>query len=342
MTQAFHIIIPMAGWATRLRPQSWSKPKSLVSVAGKTALDYLLDSLQTIPQIEAAEYTFIVSPFLGEQQMRDYMARYHPGLQVHYVVQAEMRGQSHALYLAQRHLAGPTLVIFADTLIETDFSFLSTEEYDIVGWVKTVPDPRRFGVAETGPDGLVRRLIEKPQSMDHKLAVVGCYYFRQGRYLLKAIRQQMRQGLLFKGEYFLVDAINLMLARGARMRTEKVDVWLDTGTVPALLETNRYLLQRNHGNCRPRNLSEVEIIEPVFIHETADICDSVIGPYVSIGERCKLRQARVVESILEAGAQVESVFLRSSVLGRDSQVRGRSAEDAPLELNIGDNSTVLL
>lgn len=343
MNQSFHIVVPMAGWATRLRPQTWSKPKPLVSVGGKASIEYLLESLRSIPNSQAAQYTFIVPPFLGERLMRTYMAERHPELNVHYVVQAEMCGQSHALYLARRVLRGPTLVIFADTLIESDFSFLAQETYDIVGWVKAVPDPRRFGVAEVGADGLVRRLIEKPQSMENNLAVVGCYYFREGRQLLRAIREQMRRSILLKGEYFLADAINLMLARGARMRTEKVEVWLDTGTVPALLETNRYLLTRLAGKDEHEsNRAGVEILAPVFIHPSAEIHDSVIGPHVSIGPNCRVRQARIAESILESGATVERAALKDSLLGCQSLVRGRSADDPPLELNIGDNSSVIL
>jgi len=342
MTHALNIIIPMAGWATRLRPQTWSKPKPLVSVAGKASIEYLLESLRTIPNMQAAEYTFIVAPFLGERQMRAYMAEHHLDLKVNYVVQDEMRGQSHALYLARQALHGPTLVIFADTLIESDFSFLAQETHDIVGWVKAVPDPRRFGVAEVGADGLVKRLVEKPQSMENNLAVVGCYYFRQGRQLLRAIQEQMRRGIMLKGEYFLADAINLMLARGARMRTERVAVWLDTGTVPALLETNRYLLARAGGNGRQAEYPGVEIREPVFIHASAEVRDSVIGPHVSIGPHCRVTQARIAESILEAGVTVERAALKGSLIGCQSQVRGRSADDPPLELNIGDNSSVVL
>ncbi len=343
MTQRLNIIIPMAGWATRLRPHTWSKPKPLVSVAGKASIEYLLESLQSVPNSQSASYTFIVAPFLGERLMRAYMAEKHPELNVRYVVQAEMRGQSHALYLARQALRGPTLIIFSDTLIESDFSFLAREAYDIVGWVKAVPDPRRFGVAEVGSDGLVKRLIEKPESLENNLVVVGCYYFREGRQLLRAIREQMRRNILLKGEYFLVDAINLMLQRGARMRTERVETWLDTGTVPALLETNRYLLARASGNGHSSaHLDDVEVIAPVFIHPSAEIRQAVIGPHVSIGPNCRVVQAKIAESILEAGATVEQVALRGSLLGCQSLVRGRSATDPPLELNIGDNSSVIL
>ena len=45
MTKPLKIVIPMAGFGTRLRPLTWSKPKPLVPLAGKTVLDYLLRPL---------------------------------------------------------------------------------------------------------------------------------------------------------------------------------------------------------------------------------------------------------------------------------------------------------
>jgi glucose-1-phosphate thymidylyltransferase len=155
-----------------------------------------------------------------------------------------MKGQSHALWLAREHLTGPMVMCFSDTLIEADFSFLKKEKEAVV-WVKSVPDPRRFGVAELKPDGHVKRLIEKPPSIENDLAMVGCYYFPSGKALITAIEEQMKRDVQLKGEFFLADAVNILLEQGTAMRPERITTWLDTGTISATLETNTYML--DHG-----------------------------------------------------------------------------------------------
>jgi NDP-sugar pyrophosphorylase family protein len=56
----------MAGLGTRLRPHTWSKPKQLVSVAGKAVLDHVLESLSSLPDPDDIEVINIVG-YLGDQ-----------------------------------------------------------------------------------------------------------------------------------------------------------------------------------------------------------------------------------------------------------------------------------
>lgn len=343
MTQSLKIVIPTAGWATRMRPQTWSKPKPLVSVAGRTAIDHLLDTFHSVPDPQAVEYVIIFSPGLGETQIPPFMQEHYPHLKVNYVLQPVMKGQSDALYLARQYLTGPLLVCFSDTLIETDFSFLIDEKIEAVAWVKPVPDPRRFGVAEVDADGCVTRLVEKPTSLENNRVVVGCYYFREGRDLVAAIQEQVKRGTSLKGEYFLTDTINIMIEGGLKMRTQTADNWIDTGTIEATLETNRWLLEHGSANkTQNEDQNGIKIVPPVFIHASARISNSLIGPYASIGADCRITEARVEDSILEAGVILDSAALKGSFIGRQARIQGRSAEDPPLKLNIGDNSSVIL
>lgn len=340
-TETLKIVIPMAGWGTRMRPHTWSKPKPLVSVAGKTSLEHLLDMFKTVPDPENTEFVFILGPFLGELQIPPFIKENYPNLKAHYVVQHEMKGQSHALWLSREYLHGPMIMCFSDTLMETDFSFLANEEADGVAWVMPVDDPRRFGVAEKGADGWVRRFIEKPQSMDNNLVVVGCYYFKSAERLLAAIDEQMKRGVMLKNEYFLTDAISIMIEGGAKVRTQTISTWLDTGTIDATLDTNKILLEKNGSNVRTFEHSNVEIVEPVAIDESAQISNSKIGPYASIGANCKISNSQITESIIEADCEIENAALNRSLIGRQAKVTGRG-DGHLMQLNIGDTSSVSL
>jgi glucose-1-phosphate thymidylyltransferase len=340
LTETLKIVIPMAGWGTRMRPHTWSKPKPLISVAGKPSLDHLMDMFETLPAPQNVEYIFIISPYLGEQ-VRSYIVKNYPHIKAHYVVQRKMKGQSHALWLARKYLHGPMIMIFSDTLMKTDFSFIAQEESDGVAWVKAVLDPRRFGVAELDKDGWIIRLIEKPQTTENNLAVVGCYYFKSAEKLREAIEEQIKRKFKPKGEYFLADAITLMLENGAKMRINQVAVWLDTGTIDATLFTNRYLLEHGRSNTPSPVDSKTKFIQPVFVHPTAEITNSTIGPGASIGPDCKIADSRVEDSILEEKVRVTCVALKNSIVGSQAKIQGRSV-DNQITVLIGDNSSIQL
>ena len=336
VSSSLKIVIPMAGYGARLRPISWSRPKQLIRMADKLVIDHLLDSFATIPGTSPAEFIFIVG-YLGEK-IEAYMHQAHPKLKVTYVQQPVMRGQSHAISLAREILGGPMLMVYADTLIETDYSFLTNETSGSITWVKAVPDPRRFGVAEIGTDGWVTHLVEKPQDVSNNLALVGGYYFKSSEDLLHAIDEQMQRNISLNGEFFLADAVNIMLEHGLKMRTQHVDTWLDAGTPDDVLSTSRYLL--DHGHASPGETSRWEnstVIPPVYIHPAAVIFQSIIGPYVSVGSGCKIENSIVRDSIIEDNTVVNDLFLEHSLVGRDARISGKASN-----LVAGDNSIMSL
>lgn len=334
MEKKLTVVIPMAGLGTRLRPHTWSKPKPLVSVAGKAVLGHVLDMFADLPP-ENLELVFIVG-YLGEQ-VTAYLQENYPHLKASFVEQTERKGQSHALYLAQEHLAGPILMIFVDTIMEADFGFLQNPPAEAIAWVKPVEDPRRFGVVVPDENGYVQRLIEKPDHDRYNLAVVGCYYFPEGRDLAAAVNEQIANDIQTKGEYYLADAINIMLQKGLKMRTVEVGTWLDAGTPDALLATNRYLLESGRDNSTEALRPGITLIPPVYIHPEAEVETAVIGPYVSIGKGCKVSRAVLRDVVLDDGAQANDIVLQDSLIGRHARVQG-----SPHRLNIGDHTQITL
>ena len=326
------LVIPMAGFGTRMRPHTWARPKPLLSVAGKTMLDHLLDRFSEEP---IDEYVFIIG-YLGEQIKEHVRANYE--IPARFVVQDEMLGQAHALWLAREHLEGPLFMIFVDTLFDdTDFSNLDTPGMDGIIFTKEVDDPRRFGVVETNAVGHATKLIEKPTSMENKNVLMGMYYFNDGAWLARACEELMEKDIQTQGEYYLADAITLMVNEGAEFHTRDVGVWKDTGKPRTTFITHRYLLEQGHDNSAEALHPGLTIIPPVYLDPEATVERSVIGPYVSVHAGATVRDSVLRDVVVDEESVVESVVLEKSLIGRWVTVQGEARS-----LNIGDSSAVEL
>ncbi len=328
------VVIPMAGWGTRLRPHTWSKPKPLVSVAGQTVLDHIIDVIATATDLNNCRFACILG-YHGDK-VKAHMAAHYPEVEVHYFVQEEMLGQTHAISMAREVIQGPTIVLFSDTIVQDDLSFLldPAENPEGVIWVKRVEDPRRFGVVSVGADGFVSDIIEKPDSFENDLAVVGYYYFTSGEALMAAIDRQLNDKLITKGEYYIADAIKLMMEKGLKLQAKAVDVWLDAGLPETVLSTNRFLLENSAGfENVPQVGDDVEIVPPVYVHPDAKITASVIGPYASIAAGCKVSDSKIENSVIEENTTIQASQLQESLIGARVQINGAHGS-----LIIGDDS----
>jgi glucose-1-phosphate thymidylyltransferase len=323
------VILPVAGFGTRLRPQTWSKPKPLVSVAGKPMLAHVLDRI--LPY-EPAKIVFITG-FLGDQ-IEAWARDYYPDLDLVFVEQPEMLGQTDAIIRTREFCHEDALILFPDALFEAEFEGLQDLDVDGVAFTKYVEDPSAYGIAVTDGE-YVTKLIEKPSEPVSRDAVIGIYYFKQVNDLYSAIDEQFRRELKTKGEYFIADAIQLMIDDGKRFVTRQIEIWEDAGNAEALLQTNRYLLAAAPPS--PAQRAGSVIIPPSFVDRSATIENAIIGPYASIGAGAVVRDAVVRDSIIEDNAAVEGVILEQSVIGRKAEVTGR-----PARVNIGDTSKVLV
>lgn len=331
-------IILLAGYGTRMRPHTWSRPKALMKVAGDTVIGHLLRLLEPIL---TDEVVFVVG-YKGDQ-IQEWIEEAFPQLDTHFVVQEQPLGQAHAVALCREYLADDSEVVvaFGDGIVKAEydqFHARAGDSADAVLTVLPVEDPRPFGVVVLDDGGFIVDFIEKPSVLDHKLAAAGINWFRSSRRLLDAIDTVMRDERRTKGEFYLADAYKVLLEQGARLTTMPVEYWLDAGNPETILHTNARMLGLGHGSedALERGYGEgFTVIPPVWIADSAEIEASVIGPYVHIDDDVVIRNAVISNAIVDPGARIADCVLDHALIGEKATVNGRRNR-----LFVGDNSFV--
>ncbi|HET8524669.1 MAG TPA: sugar phosphate nucleotidyltransferase [Thermomicrobiales bacterium] len=321
------IILPVAGLGTRLRPQTWSKPKPLVSVGGKPMLAHVLDRVL----LAHPEKLVFITGYRGDQIEEWARANYDQELV--FVEQPQMLGQTDAIIRTRDYVKGDALILFPDMIFEADFTNLGSVDADVVAYTKEVDDPSAFGIAVLQDERIVK-LVEKPQEPVSNLALIGVYYIKHMPDLYQAMDEQMERGMTLKNEYFLADAIQLMIDHGATAITAPVSVWEDCGNAEALLSTNRYLLD-HQGKVKTLTFDSAKIVQPSVIAPDAVLERAVVGPYASIGSGVTIRDAVVRDAIIDDGSTIESAVINHSVIGKNVEITGRAHE-----LNAGDTAVI--
>src|SRR5437868_504562 len=144
----------------------------------------------------------------------------------------------------------------------------------------------------------------------------------------------MASGRSLKGEYYLVDAVQVMIGEGAKLRTQTVSVWEDTGTPDAVLHANRYLLRGMDKHSEPYMRGTSLILPPSYVAEEAKVENSVIGPYAAVSEGAVIQDSIVKNSIVSPNAKITSAMLFGAIIGERAHVEGSYQA-----VNLGDDST---
>lgn len=318
-------IVPVAGVGSRLRPHTYSLPKVLLNVAGKPILGHIMDKITS----EGIEKVSFIVGHLGEMVEEFINENYK--IQSEFIYQDERKGLGHAVYLAKDTFNNDELlIILGDTIFDVDLKSMLNSKISALG-VKEVDDPRRFGVAVV-ENGLITKLIEKPESSISNLAIVGLYYIKNSQLLSNCLEEIIESQTLTKGEYQLTDALELMIRKGEKLKPFIVEGWYDCGKPETLLSTNHHLLKKlNHFNESPG----VQIVPPVFISPKSNIINSVIGPYTTVSEGATISNSIIKNSIIGINANVVNALLYDSIIGNNSVIKGHYKK-----LNTGDSSEI--
>ncbi len=325
-------IVPVAGAGTRLRPHTYTQPKPLIPVAGKTIISFIIDQLV---EVGIHDFVFVLG-YLGEK-IKLYVEEKYPELNKTFVYQNERLGLGHAILTAKSAIdpKEELFIVLGDTIFDVDLKSMIESETSCVG-IKKVDDPREFGVVEFDQDGFVARMIEKPKIPKSDMAIVGLYKIKEVGVLFDAIEYNIKNELRTHGEFQLTDGLMRMIENGVKFTAIGVNNWFDCGKKEILLETNATLLDREgYASSNLPNYDNTIIIHPVSIGENCKITNSIIGPHVTIGANVRINYSVVKESIIGNYATIEEVVLKHSVVGNDAAIKGLSQS-----LNIGDNTEI--
>jgi glucose-1-phosphate thymidylyltransferase len=325
------VVIPLAGKGTRLRPHTHVTPKPLLRVGDKPVMAYILDDLR---ELGVEEAVFITGHL--KEKVEEYVGEEYPEFRARYIEQAVQNGTAGAVQLAAPHVQEDLLIIFVDTLFDADLSEVKRLPDDVAGviWAKEVEDYQRFGVILTDENGYMQRIVEKPKEPISKLANIGLYYIRDWKLLFEGIDHVMNSEPGPTGEYYLTDAFQYMIDRGAKIKTLEVKGWYDAGKPETVLETNRHVLATGRGK-RPAERPGVRIHDPVHVADGVELDDSEIGPNVTISGGSVVRGSRLRDTIVGQETTLEGCDLHDSLVGNEVTLRGVKGQ-----VDVGDNSVV--
>ena len=326
-------IIPVAGAGTKLRPLTYTQPKALIPIAGKTILGVIVDQLL---EAGVTEFVFVIG-YLGEKIQR-YIDKTYPQLKSTFVTQNDRRGTGHAIMLTKEFVNDDeVMIVLGDTVCDYNVKEVISSGMSQIG-VRKVDDPRSFGVAEINDKDIVTRMVEKPLIPKSNMAMVGIYYIKETNIMYAALEKHLSERADDNGEYHLTNALQHMIEDGVQLHAFRVNNWFDCGKKETLLSTNAILLKQmedEHPEKEALSFDTTVIIPPVNIAEGCTIRHCIIGPNVTVGEYTKMESSIVRDSIIGSYAELQTVVLNSSIIGNDAYVRGLSQS-----LNIGDNTEI--
>ncbi len=322
----------MAGRGSRLRPHTLTVPKPLVKVVGKPIVQNLVEDLAEMCDDKIEEIAFIIGDFGKEVETELLKIAENLGAKGTICYQDKPLGTAHAILCAGDSLDGNVIVAFADTLFKANFSIDKSK--DGIIWVQQVEDPSRFGVVKYDENQVITDFVEKPQEFVSDRAIIGIYYFNDGKYLRSELQKLIDDKVIVNGEYQLTDALENMKLAGQKFEIGTVDSWLDCGNKVATVDTNQRYMDFQKGKelvSKSAKITNSVLIEPVFIADGAEIYNTVLGPYVSVGLNTKISNSVISNSIIQDNTQIERANIADSMVGSLVKYTGRAKD-----LSIGD------
>ncbi len=231
-------IILAGGEGTRLRPLTKVTSKQLLPIYNKPMIFYPLETLLTAG---IKDILVIVAPDHAGDFLKLLGSGNEFGCKFTYEIQDKPEGLAQAFIIGKNFIGSDSVtLILGDNLFEDNFSGpISSFQSGGRVFVKQVPDPQRFGVAEFGADNKVISIEEKPKEPKSSFAVTGLYIY-DNTVVQKVSSLQPSP----RGELEITDLNNVYLKEGTLDVAPVNGRWLDTGTFESLHEAILFARER--------------------------------------------------------------------------------------------------
>ena len=361
------IIAPIAGIGSRLKPFTLSKPKAFIRVAGKTVLDHILDKFTNTfdPDTEL----ILIVGYKKRQIMAYIKENYSDKFLLSFVEQIPRGykdnipyywGLGEAIYLANERFEKKEIktkeedkrdgcLIFLSDMISIDeYSYLMYRYYDAdvdgIITVMEVPeeDASSYGVVVVDDNNLIQKLVEKPKEFVSNLAIAGIYAFSNKATvaLFNHLKKYLDQRTDDTGEVYLTESLQDLVNDGLKIAAvvHKQGI-VDFGRPSELLNGNRFLLETHsvkREDFQSLNITVEKsfIKNPVYIGKNTKIINSVIGPFISIGDDSYVENCILENCVIESRAHLNNIISKNSIIGSNVKIENISKDN----LIIGDKS----
>lgn len=233
----YKVLITTSGTGSRLGELTKNKNKALIEIAGRPAIDYVLDSYA--PEIPLV---FTVG-YLAEQVM-DFMRQKHPERQMEFVRINPYEGPGsslgYSMLCARNNLQRPFIFHACDTIVAE--SVPPPAENWVGGYVPPSEEFARAGViyrTHKFKDGKLVKVNDKGAT-DFESVHIGLTGVRDWELFWSVLAELLKSSDPANTAWSDVHVIEAMLARGAEFRWVPYKIWLDTGNPEALRKTEEY------------------------------------------------------------------------------------------------------
>jgi len=289
-------IILAGGFATRLRPLSCTRPKTLFPIINKPLLQWIFERLakhKITETILAVNYQTEI--MIKHQKIPNY------GTRIKYSRDplGKPLGTGGPIKRAEKLIGHkePFLVLNGDIFADVDYTEIvkTHEEKGAVATIALcrVKDPSRYGVAELTEDNLIKRFVEKPPrgTAPTNLINAGVYVFSPKifEYIPKEKTVSMEREIFPK----LVD-------KGELYGYIFNGLWSDIGKPEDFLEINKILLNSMVTLPKPKVSEKTKVKSPVACDKGVKIGEnSTIGPYTVIGQNTVIgKNVKIKNSVI--------------------------------------------